>query len=175
MSRSQIHPTTLCFVAGSSPRMRSLLWHHALHMLSLVVAISVGPGLVECKTIKNGKLKKGHHPSPRLRHQSPARTPFNDVLIGADPPLAPSPPPGFGAPPLPPYNLSIPEGPPLRGMPGLQSTEQAMATFSDDKMPQSPITLPSCSFDPIYQVCHSTHAYLLTSGTHADDIPFGGR
>ena len=154
--------------------MRPLAWCHVFHILSMVVAISVGP--VECKT-KNSKLKKGHsgHLSPRLRQPSPARTSFNGVLIGADPPLAPSPPPGFGSPPLPPFTPSMPEGPPLRGMPGLQSTEQAMATFSDDKMPQSPITLPSCSFDPIYRVCHSTHAYLLSSGTHADDIPFGGR
>ena len=147
--------------------MPRLSWRHVSHVLLLIATYSLGPNVVFCEKPKHSKLKK-HHPSPHHRFHHKA----GGVLIGADPPLAPSPPPGFGSPPIPP---SMPEGPPLRGMPGLQSTKQAMATFSDDKMPQTPITLPSCSFDPIYQVCHSTHAYLISSGTHADDIPFGGR
>lgn len=111
------------------------------------------------KTKKAAKKKSRRSPPPNSQA---------NIIIGVDPPAPPLPPPGLALPPPPPQ----PAGPELRGMPGLQTPAQSAATFPPIT---SEITLPSCTFNTISQTCKSSNAYLVASGEHADDIPFGGR
>ena len=75
--------------------------------------------------------------------------------------------------------LSIPSPPPLPPPKhGLRvGVTAALAGLPGLVFPSIPpnLVLPSCTVDPIYQNCVPTNAYLIGNGTHADDIPFGGR
>ena len=122
----------------------------------------------------DGKKSKGHHVQHISHKKYPERSNISKLVSSHSlPPSPPPSPPPPSPPPSPPPPTASPKrrqsykGPsePLSGLPPISWA----STFPTGR------SISSCAIDPIFQTCRPTHATLLGKGTHADDIPFGGR